>query len=177
MKYFKVDWLKQEGFGGAYIWALDFDDFTGKKCDTGPFPLLKTVKDTLEKEVIFWVKNLLKFMTSKPTMTKTESATSENQFSPLTTVEVTTLSTLKAEINSTVEATTSINKVIEKPHIPSDERCLTSEGTFPDSDNCRQLVKCLNGQLLAVLLCAPGTFYNDTLKACDSLKNAPKTCK
>uniref|UniRef100_A0A0R3RP82 Glyco_18 domain-containing protein n=1 Tax=Elaeophora elaphi TaxID=1147741 RepID=A0A0R3RP82_9BILA len=36
----KMKWLKEKGYGGAFIWTLDFDDFKGTACDRGQYPLL-----------------------------------------------------------------------------------------------------------------------------------------
>ncbi|XP_050767214.1 acidic mammalian chitinase-like [Gymnogyps californianus] len=42
----KVDWLKNN-FGGAVVWALDLDDFTGTFCKEGKYPLITTLKNGL----------------------------------------------------------------------------------------------------------------------------------
>ncbi|XP_033483289.1 acidic mammalian chitinase-like [Epinephelus lanceolatus] len=43
----KLDWLKQSGFGGAMVWSLDLDDFSGTFCGQGPYPLISTIKAAL----------------------------------------------------------------------------------------------------------------------------------
>uniref|UniRef100_A0A2K5ZIX7 Acidic mammalian chitinase n=1 Tax=Mandrillus leucophaeus TaxID=9568 RepID=A0A2K5ZIX7_MANLE len=43
----KADWLKKNNFGGAMVWAIDLDDFTGTFCNEGKFPLITTLKDAL----------------------------------------------------------------------------------------------------------------------------------
>ncbi|XP_071474876.1 acidic mammalian chitinase [Marmota flaviventris] len=43
----KAQWLKQNKFGGAMVWAIDLDDFTGTFCDEGKFPLISTLKEVL----------------------------------------------------------------------------------------------------------------------------------
>uniref|UniRef100_G3TKH8 Acidic mammalian chitinase n=1 Tax=Loxodonta africana TaxID=9785 RepID=G3TKH8_LOXAF len=43
----KAQWLKQNNFRGAMVWAIDLDDFSGTFCNQGEFPLISTLKYAL----------------------------------------------------------------------------------------------------------------------------------
>ncbi|NXR16291.1 CHIA chitinase, partial [Semnornis frantzii] len=43
----KLDWLKKSNFGGAMVWTIDLDDFTGTFCKEGKYPLISTLKKVL----------------------------------------------------------------------------------------------------------------------------------
>nr|XP_005308335.1 acidic mammalian chitinase [Chrysemys picta bellii] len=43
----KAQWLMKNNFGGAMVWSLDLDDFTGTFCNQGKFPLINTLKTAL----------------------------------------------------------------------------------------------------------------------------------
>lgn len=47
----QMKWLKEKGYGGAFIWTLDFDDFKGTNCGKGPYPLLNAINNELKREV------------------------------------------------------------------------------------------------------------------------------
>ncbi|XP_021010681.1 chitinase-like protein 4 [Mus caroli] len=43
----KAQWLKDNNLGGAVVWPLDMDDFSGSFCHQGRFPLTSTLKRDL----------------------------------------------------------------------------------------------------------------------------------
>ncbi|XP_058860210.1 acidic mammalian chitinase-like [Acipenser ruthenus] len=47
----KVRYLKDNKFGGAFVWALDLDDFTGQFCRQGRYPLITKLRTLLDIEI------------------------------------------------------------------------------------------------------------------------------
>ncbi|XP_014671919.1 PREDICTED: probable chitinase 3 [Priapulus caudatus] len=72
----KVTFLKERRLAGAMLWTLDFDDYTGKFCGAGDYPLLRTIDAELQKpdpdEIIDWNEYTT---TPPPTTTETTETT------------------------------------------------------------------------------------------------------
>uniref|UniRef100_A0A3P9MAL3 chitinase n=1 Tax=Oryzias latipes TaxID=8090 RepID=A0A3P9MAL3_ORYLA len=47
----KVRYLKDNGFGGAFVWSLDLDDFAGQFCGQGNYPLIKHLQSLLASDL------------------------------------------------------------------------------------------------------------------------------
>lgn len=45
----QVHWLRNKNLGGASVWTLDMDDFTGAFCADGSFPLVNHLRNSLGK--------------------------------------------------------------------------------------------------------------------------------
>ncbi|XP_067287338.1 chitinase-3-like protein 1 isoform X1 [Pseudorasbora parva] len=43
----KIKYLQEHSFGGAFVWALDLDDFSGYFCGQGNYPLVSNLKKLL----------------------------------------------------------------------------------------------------------------------------------
>lgn len=66
----KVDYLRSRRLGGAAVWTLDMDDFSGQFCDQGEYPLISYLRHKLRAD---W--------TTKPTVPTSPSTSSSSSTS------------------------------------------------------------------------------------------------
>ena len=48
----KCEYVVEQGLNGAMFWTLDMDDFSGKFCNNGSFPVIRAVSDCFKKAMI-----------------------------------------------------------------------------------------------------------------------------
>ncbi|EJW84938.1 hypothetical protein WUBG_04148 [Wuchereria bancrofti] len=58
----------------------------------------------------------------------------------------------------------------------SDQECPEPNGLFPHPTDCHLFIFCGNSNAY-VKQCPANTFFNDAIKVCDHMTNAPDTCK
>uniref|UniRef100_A0A1I7W1Y9 Chitin-binding type-2 domain-containing protein n=2 Tax=Loa loa TaxID=7209 RepID=A0A1I7W1Y9_LOALO len=175
----KMKWLKEKGYGGAFIWTLDFDDFKGTSCGKGPYPLLNAINNELESESTASTESF-DTTTAEPETTDDDTDIDATTAEPETTDDNTEIDTTMAEPETT-DDNTEIDTTMAEPETTDDntetdtpDGCPEPNGLFPHPSDCHLFIQCSNNYL-HVMHCPPTTFFNDEVKSCDHMM--PDRCK
>ena len=90
----QVQYAVENNFGGVMFWSLDLDDFTGRYCHQGKYPLLSKVKNVSET----LAPNTVVDKITTPKVIVTKSTTSE------TVVSLNTTETLSSKAVDTIKS-------------------------------------------------------------------------
>ncbi|XP_030623567.1 acidic mammalian chitinase-like [Chanos chanos] len=147
----KVRYLRANKFGGAFVWALDLDDFAGQFCRQGNYPLISYLRHLLNNG-------------SNPVPPTTHIPEGN-------TTKQTTLAPTTRPVNSTghpIKTTPTTNSTTTKSTAaPGSRFCATRlDGLYPNPDNPKTFYHCANG-ITYIQPCPAGTVYNDRCKCCD----------
>uniref|UniRef100_A0A3Q2CDE1 Chitotriosidase-1-like n=1 Tax=Cyprinodon variegatus TaxID=28743 RepID=A0A3Q2CDE1_CYPVA len=101
----KAQYVKDNQYGGAFVWSLDMDDFTGRACGEGSNPLISHLRSLLVAD-----------STTTPPATTLATTVTTNQPSTTTTSATTTTARVTPAIttnrpSTTTSATTTTAKV------------------------------------------------------------------
>ncbi|XP_041801981.1 acidic mammalian chitinase-like [Chelmon rostratus] len=135
----KVQYLKDNRFGGAFVWALDLDDFNGRFCGQGNYALISHLRSLLAPEL--------------PPI-----PTAETTHIPVTT------STNKDQPDTTARPRPTVTTPSK---IPDDSFCATKiGGLYAKPDAPGSFYSCANG-ITWIQNCAAGLVFRDSCSCCD----------
>jgi len=139
----KVDYIKNNGYGGWITWNLDLDDFAGTSCGSGPYPLL----NVLNQRTLGYV--------------PTESPTAAPP-APSTTTSATTTTPYTGPATTTPTTTTTVG---------TGGFCSTrADGIYVNPSSCTSYYNCAHGND-NVTPCGVGTYFDDVLQVCNWPQN------
>ncbi|KRZ70914.1 putative endochitinase [Trichinella papuae] len=172
----KAKWIKQEGYGGAFVWTLDFDDFNGKFClqNHGKlYPLTSLISEILSEMPI---DSSDKNTTSAPEKAATLLNSKEQQLnesndgtssSSVAQIPTTTVFAVWQELQESVKADeiTSDNETVVEEK-PKHFQCPKPSGLFPNPDDCASFYNCAHN-IPYVINCPPETLFDEKLLICN----------
>ncbi|CAG9538906.1 unnamed protein product, partial [Cercopithifilaria johnstoni] len=85
----------------------------------------------------------------------------------------TEITTTKIPKTTKIKTTTSSSKTVSES---SDVKCVEPDGLFSHPSDCHLFLHCV-GNRPYVKQCPQNTFFNNNIKVCDHMANAPDTCK
>ncbi|KAG9508827.1 hypothetical protein GZH46_02667 [Fragariocoptes setiger] len=162
----KMKWIREQGYGGAMIWALDLDDYRGECYTAERNILLNAVTLGLEDYQVVVPDPYKLTTTKKPSTiwwTPSTTATDNSTSTPVPASQ--SSSTVSPSVSSTTKPTEA--PASAKP--VASEICRNSkdgENEFFAHDTEKILyIWCVAG-IEHVLKCPPGTEWNDVIKQC-----------
>ncbi|XP_030590017.1 acidic mammalian chitinase-like [Archocentrus centrarchus] len=141
----KAQYVKDHRFGGAFIWALDLDDFHGQFCGQGPYPLIGYLRSLLNSDIpppdVTTHPPLVSTIHSDPTAGTTNIA------STTTTITTTAKTTTTADSGSEFCA--------QKP-----------DGLYINDKDPHSFYQCFQGNTY-IQTCPHNLVYSDACKCCE----------
>uniref|UniRef100_A0A3Q3EIX7 chitinase n=1 Tax=Labrus bergylta TaxID=56723 RepID=A0A3Q3EIX7_9LABR len=145
----KVRYMQEQKFGGAFVWALDLDDFAGKFCGEGAHPLLNHLRKLLAIVKTDYLKHIRN--------------TSCSSFLPLRTAPSAPTTTPRPGASTTTRPTTTTTSTT---HAPGTGFCNGKpDGLYPHPDDRNKFYMCAGG-ITHERQCGAGSIYDDSCKCC-----------
>ncbi|XP_014681961.1 PREDICTED: chitotriosidase-1-like [Priapulus caudatus] len=181
----KANFVKQKRLGGAMIWALDFDDFTGTQCGQGKYPLLTTINNVLETStsVVPTTRPTRRPTTTRQPRTRRPRTRRTTTPRPTTTAappppttrrprtrRPRTRRTTTPRPTTTAAPPPTTTTKIGKPDASCDVFTCKVDGFFADKRNCRQYHQCqwsgLPHEMQQRWSCVEGLIFSEEFQQC-----------
>uniref|UniRef100_A0A8R1DLK7 Chitinase n=2 Tax=Caenorhabditis japonica TaxID=281687 RepID=A0A8R1DLK7_CAEJA len=153
----KLAYIKREGFGGAFVWTLDFDDFNAK-CSNSKgqlYPLISVIAKELGGVSI--PKASGGATTAVPVVTTGRPAMTSPATTTTTTTTAATTTTSQKPVTTIASSTSFCSGKVD--------------GQYSDSGDCGKFVLCLNS-IAYSMSCPSGLHFSNSLKYCTSAATA-----
>uniref|UniRef100_A0A3P8RYH8 chitinase n=1 Tax=Amphiprion percula TaxID=161767 RepID=A0A3P8RYH8_AMPPE len=150
----KVQYMKDMKYGGAFVWALDLDDFKGEFCGEGSHPLLSHLRKLID------MPPLPSTTTKRPAVSTTAASTTRTPKPVVTTGKPVFTTTPKPGGTTTAPST--------KTTIPIPGRGFCkdkTDGTYANPDDRTSFYVCAGGRTY-LRKCGNGTVFKDSCKCC-----------
>ncbi|XP_077454248.1 acidic mammalian chitinase-like [Stigmatopora argus] len=159
----KAQYLKAENFGGAFVWALDLDDFNGQFCGQGNYPLISHLRSLLESDFP---------LPPLPTTNVVPESTPDDEITKATTTMATTTTTM-ATSTTTKEAEPSL--VPETTASPLTTTTIVSgsgfcankaDNIYANENDIHSFYQCHQGRAF-ILKCPASLVFDAGCKCCN----------
>ncbi|XP_054601643.1 acidic mammalian chitinase [Nothobranchius furzeri] len=148
----KAQFVKENKFGGAFIWSLDLDDFAGQFCGQENYPLIRYLRSLLDTE-----------SPPPPPETTLSPATTTSRPSSASTTAATRPTTAK----STTTAAGSTTAKTTTTAVPGSDFCTgKADGVYENDKDSNSFYQCVQGQSY-LQQCPARLVFNESCKCCD----------
>uniref|UniRef100_A0A3Q3ESA1 Chitinase-3-like protein 2 n=1 Tax=Labrus bergylta TaxID=56723 RepID=A0A3Q3ESA1_9LABR len=117
----KINYLKANNFGGAFVWSLDLDDLSGQFCNQGKFPFVSQLHNLLGQDKL--TRYMPVFLSGFPESTTTSP--------PNTTLAPPTVSTAPPTLNKAPPAKTTTTLLSQTSAPPTTHKTLPTTTISP----------------------------------------------
>ncbi|KAL3875562.1 hypothetical protein ACJMK2_033503 [Sinanodonta woodiana] len=172
LAYYEVDYIKNNGFGGVMVWALDLDDFSGI-CGEGKYPLMSAILDELNVPVN--VPEHTTHASTQPTTQIPQQSTSTTQRTtqiPQQSTSTTQRTTQTPQLTTLAPVVTTTQGHQSIVPVDSGEFDCTKrpDGYYPSPVSCIEYYICTMGKGYRSR-CRPGLLFNPDKMYCDFDEN------
>ncbi|XP_051270964.1 acidic mammalian chitinase-like [Dicentrarchus labrax] len=158
----KVQYMNDMKYGGAFVWALDLDDFKGEFCGEGSHPLLSH----LRKLINGGVPPVPSTSTAVPATTATTKPVATTTAPAFTTTKPAATTTAPAFTTTKPSGTTNAPSTKTTIPVPGRGFCKDKvDGIYANPDDNTSFYVCAGGRTYP-RVCGAGTVFNDSCKCC-----------
>ncbi|XP_014849997.1 PREDICTED: acidic mammalian chitinase-like [Poecilia mexicana] len=156
----KAQYMKDNNYGGAFVWSLDLDDFAGQFCGQGSYPLIRYLRSLLDSDT----PPNTAVTTVAPVFTTNQPSHNSTRTPHPTTGKVTT--NKPNPVTSTAAAGTTTPKTTKSPVSGSGFCSGKSDGIYKNEEDRATFYQCVSG-ITYLQRCPLNLVFSDRCNCCE----------